>query len=93
MPLWPKDSEQSRRRFRGLTIMGVSLLLILFVSLLWLNSGTTDGIVSNGQDVENLNNGWKKPEGLQIVALVFYGRRANVQILERYLRVFAFIHC
>jgi len=32
--------------------------------------------------------GWHKPENLTIVALVFYGRRANVQLLERYLRVY-----
>ncbi|KAH9994061.1 hypothetical protein F4779DRAFT_608328 [Xylariaceae sp. FL0662B] len=30
--------------------------------------------------------GWKKPEGIKIVAMVFYGRRRNVDILDCYLR-------
>jgi len=36
---------------------------------------------------ESKDGRWRKPAGLTVVALVFYGRRANVQILERYLRV------
>ncbi|KAI1073854.1 hypothetical protein F5B20DRAFT_565665 [Whalleya microplaca] len=30
--------------------------------------------------------GWKKPEGLKVVAMVFYGRKRNVDILDCYLR-------
>jgi len=87
MPLWARDSDQSKRRFRGLTIIGVSLLIVLLISVVWMNvGGSVDGIASSNDVI-----GWRKPEGLQVVALVFYGRRANVQILERYLRVFFFI--
>ncbi|KAI2626442.1 hypothetical protein GGR54DRAFT_470636 [Hypoxylon sp. NC1633] len=30
--------------------------------------------------------GWKKPAGLKVVAMIFYGRRRNVDILDCYLR-------
>ncbi|KAI0131589.1 hypothetical protein F4776DRAFT_671595 [Hypoxylon sp. NC0597] len=30
--------------------------------------------------------GWKKPEGFKVVAMVFYGRKRNVDILDCYLR-------
>ncbi|KAI1417481.1 hypothetical protein F5Y13DRAFT_201059 [Hypoxylon sp. FL1857] len=30
--------------------------------------------------------GWKKPQGFKVVAMVFYGRRRNVDILDCYLR-------
>ncbi|KAI0380980.1 hypothetical protein F5Y04DRAFT_281326 [Hypomontagnella monticulosa] len=30
--------------------------------------------------------GWKKPQGVRVVAMVFYGRRRNVDILDCYLR-------
>lgn len=88
MPLWARESEQfHKRRFKALTLVGVSFLIILLVSLVWMNSGVSDAIVSGGQVLVSGGN-WRKPAGLQVVALVFYGRRANVQILERYLRVY-----
>ena len=30
--------------------------------------------------------GWKKPEGLSVVGMIFYGRKRNVDILDCYLR-------
>lgn len=30
--------------------------------------------------------GWKKPQGVKVVAMVFYGRKRNVDILDCYLR-------
>ncbi|OTA60010.1 hypothetical protein K449DRAFT_423669 [Hypoxylon sp. EC38] len=30
--------------------------------------------------------GWKKPEGFKVVAMVFYGRKRNVDILDCYMR-------
>lgn len=67
-----------------LGVLGVSLAVILVVSLL-LWGGDGRGRVQ-GEAVRE-ESGWVKPAGLSVVALVFYGRRANVQILERYLRV------
>jgi len=81
MPLWARESEQfHKRRFKALTLAGVSFLIILLVSLVWLNSGVSDAIVSGGGKVSvSAGGNWRKPAGLQVVALVFYGRRANVQ--------------
>jgi hypothetical protein len=32
------------------------------------------------------DGGWQKPDGIRIVAVVFYGRRRNVDILDCYLQ-------
>ena len=93
MPLWARDNaDQSKRRFKGITLIGVSLLFIVLVSVLWMSSGTrVSDMIGASADVSiPVSQVWRKPAGLQVVALVFYGRRANVQILERYLRVWDF---
>lgn len=86
VPLWTRDTDASqRRRRKGFTIVGLSLLIIILIPFVLLSlrgpssEEGTSTIVHSGK--------WTKPPGLTIVALVFYGRRANVQILERYLRV------
>lgn len=42
--------------------------------------------VSNKGGLEGLST-WKKPAGLKIVAMIFYGRPATVSILDCYLKV------
>ena len=104
MPLWARDGGDtsptaSARRRKGCTIVALSILIIVLIPFILLSlGGTTEdgtrwgssGVMSG--DLRGSSNGgggkWKKPAGLTVVALVFYGRRANVQILERYLRVF-----
>ena len=89
VPLWTRDSSEHRqqRRLKGFTIVGLSLLIIIFIPVFFLSkgSGSEDGNVVQHRHHQQVH--WTKPSGLNIVALVFYGRRANVQILERYLRV------
>jgi len=101
VPLWPtKDTDQTsrRRRLRGLTVLAISVLVVILVPLVFFGLGTADAVVREGggaaagvggaNGVAHSGGGrWRKPDGLMVVALVFYGRRANVQILERYLRV------
>ena len=73
-------------------MIGICILIILLIPLLFFNLGSTEGAVdytgAAGGGVAGGKGNWRKPVGLNVVALVFYGRRANVQILERYLRVF-----
>jgi Na+/proline symporter len=101
VPLWPaKDTDQTsrRRRLRGLTVLAISVLVVILVPLVFFGLGTADAVVREGGGAAAAAGGangvahsgggsWRKPDGLMVVALVFYGRRANVQILERYLRV------
>ena len=91
VPLWARDSDPattSRRRLKGLTIISISLLIIILVPLLFFNIGTIPEAPIAPHRGVSTSGAWTKPHGLKIVALVFYGRRANVQILERYLRVY-----
>lgn len=72
-------------------MIGISILIILLILLVFSNLGSSDGTVdytagSGGKGIAH-SGSWRKPKGLNVVALVFFGRRANVQILERYLRV------
>ena len=88
MPLWARDSDSSQtlaqRRRRMCTIGVATLLVILLVPVFLLMFG---GESKDSQVVQAGGSSWEKPAGLTVVALVFYGRRQNVQILERYLRV------
>ena len=88
-PLWassPQSSKEQRRR--GFAIVGLCLLVI---SLLYLGGSVPDVRNSDKRhqqgEIKPVSGSWTKPPGLTVVAHVFYGRRANVQILERYLRV------
>jgi hypothetical protein len=102
MPLWARDGGDtsptaSARRRKGCTIVALSILIIVLIPFILLSlggmtedgtRGSTSGVMSG--DLRGSNGGggkWQKPAGLTVVAFVFYGRRANVQILERYLRV------
>src|SRR5579859_4960478 len=91
MPLWAKESEGSatggRRRLRACTVILASVMIIILIPLVFLNMG---GIATSRVYPHrgiSYSGSWTKPHGMRIVALVFYGRRANVQVLERYLRV------
>jgi hypothetical protein len=90
MPLWNDGEGKPIRRRKAvlgvLGVLGVSLVVILVASLLLWGDGGRRPRVQGGM-VREEDGGWIKPAGLSVVALVFYGRRANVQILERYLRV------
>jgi hypothetical protein len=91
VPLWARDSDpatSSRRRLKGLTVISISLLITILVPLLFFNIGTVPDIPIAPHKGVSTSGTWTKPAGLTVVALVFYGRRANVQILERYLRVY-----
>jgi hypothetical protein len=82
MPLWSDSDGKPIRRQKALSILAVSLLIILIPVTLLLLAG------SNGEGLEQGElDGGVKSAGLKVVGLVFYGRRANVQVLERYLRV------
>jgi hypothetical protein len=90
VPLWARDSDpatSSRRRLKGLTVISISLLITILIPLLFFNIGTVPEIPITPHKGVSTSGTWTKPAGLTVVALVFYGRRANVQILERYLRV------
>ena len=92
MPLWVRDGDISpmatARRRKGRTIVGLSILIIVLIPFILLSLGRTgEGIGNAKAELSPSNGPWSKPAGLTVVALVFYGRRANVQILERYLRV------
>lgn len=92
VPLWSKDVDgiSRKRKLRGLTVVAISFLIILLIPLMFFGLGSdghgTEEIHSGTKGIAHSGN-WRKPTGLTVVALVFYGRRANVQILERYLRV------
>jgi hypothetical protein len=91
VPLWARDSDpttSSRKRLKGLTVISISLLIIILIPLLFFNFGTVPEIPIPPHQGISTSGTWTKPAGLTVVALVFYGRRANVQILERYLRVY-----
>jgi hypothetical protein len=66
------------------------LLFIIVLPVFPLGIGMPSLDISLSRTIEE-PAGWQKPENLTIVALVFYGRRANVQLLERYLRVLSLI--
>jgi hypothetical protein len=84
VPLWSQNSDiSSQRRRKSLIIVGIGFVVIILTAALLFSSRGLEGSAS--QLVHGGN--WTKPAGLTVVALVFYGRRANVQILERYLRV------
>ena len=88
MLVWARDEDNSStaRRRKGCMIVALSILIIVLIPFILLGLGTT-----TGEGVSELSRSglkWSKPAGLHVVALVFYGRRANVQILERYLRVY-----
>jgi hypothetical protein len=95
VPLWAKDTDATsrKRKLRGLTFVGISIFIILLIPLVFFGLGASDGTFvdasGGGNGAKGLahSGSWTKPKGLTVVALVFYGRRANVQILERYLRV------
>jgi hypothetical protein len=92
VPLWSKDIDSTtrKRKLRAITVVGISFLIILLIPLVFFGFGSSEGtevVASQGKGMAYSGN-WRKPKGLMVVALVFYGRRANVQILERYLRVF-----
>jgi hypothetical protein len=94
VPLWNKDAElQPRRRLKVCSAIAVCFL-VMVMGLVFIRSGApTEEVVVElpppppppSEIVEPPR--WKKPDGMTVVALVFYGRRQNVQILERYLRV------
>lgn len=99
VPLWAREGDSSpaatARRRKGCTVIGLSILIIVLIPFILLSLGTSTGdLMGNSTTAAELAGGsrggskWRKPAGLTVVALVFYGRRANVQILERYLRVF-----
>ena len=97
VPLWAREGGDSSpgasaRRRRGCTIVGLSILIIVLIPFILLSLGgtTTGDLMGTGTSGELGGGKWRKPAGLTVVALVFYGRRANVQILERYLRVLIF---
>jgi hypothetical protein len=85
VPLWKGREEGARRgKLRSATVLtGVGVVVFLLLMMVWINSGSLK--VDNALASGNVATG--KPIGMEIVGLVFYGRRANVQILERYLRV------
>jgi hypothetical protein len=92
VPLWSKDIDSTtrKRKLRAITVIGISFLIILLIPLVFFGFGSSEGtevVASQGKGMA-YSGSWRKPKGLMVVALVFYGRRANVQILERYLRVF-----
>jgi|SRR5271154_3400435 len=82
-----------RRRYSALgrrskIWLGIWVGLFVVISLLSVRNGNAVSASHLTKPLkEYLHPGWKKPKTLNVVALVFYGRRANVQILERYLRV------
>jgi len=84
----PSSPFHNRRRLKWLVLAGLSMLVFIIVLPVFpldIGMPTLDiGSVRTAPEVV----GWHKPENLTIVALVFYGRRANVQLLERYLRVY-----
>jgi hypothetical protein len=67
--------------------LGIGVGLFVLISLLFVRNGNAVSSHLTKPLKGYLHPGWKKPKTLNVVALVFYGRRANVQILERYLRV------
>lgn len=91
VPLWSKEDLQTRRRIKGCTMIVITVLVIILIPMVFLNiGGGTEAEVDVAEEspfVAPLTPSWTKPEGLTVVAMVFYGRRQNVQILERYLRV------
>ena len=62
------------------------VVLMIFITLIGMNRFYSDNHFGSGS-VYAQSESWTKPQNLVVVALVFYGRRVNVQILERYLRV------
>jgi hypothetical protein len=92
MPLqWPSFESDvakstSPRRVRALLFVLASILLVFLVVVFFGYLVSVPSVAPSIQH-SNTTSGWVKPPGLTIVALIFYGRRANVQILERYLRV------
>ena len=69
--------------------VGVGIILFILVNTFFINGKSTAFTISSpGPSIhQDTQQGWVKPNNLTVVALVFYGRRSNVQILERYLRV------
>jgi hypothetical protein len=91
MPLRRQDSgsqgSPSKRSMRAVIIL-LSLVALLTISIFLSNIGAPSNVRDSPVNgIASQSHPWTKPAGLKIVALIFYGRRANVQILERYLRV------
>lgn len=90
---WSFDSEvtkSSSRRFRAIAFLGGAFVIILIATLFIFNLGSITSVNTKDDGPHGGSvtaYGWTKPAGLMVVAIVFYGRRSNVQILERYLRV------
>ena len=102
VPLWFKEANflSSRKQFKVIVVV---CLFMVFMITMHLQSKETINVVTESTieiPVETVvqtpiitKESWKKPTRLTVVALVFYGRRENVQILERYLRVSTSFYC
>lgn len=93
----------SRRLAALFTFSLITFLFLLYHLISWKRSFETDGSwlnlhlrppsIQNNQvldgNIARLKEitEWEKPEGMKIVALVFYGRRRYVEILDCYLKV------
>ena len=86
------DNSTKRRRW----IIGVAVFLVLAVLLAASNHYKNNyyGEVafptpksSTGFSTNLTNKEFKKPEGIKIIALVFFGRKNRVEMLKCYLEV------
>jgi hypothetical protein len=93
----------SRRLAAFFTLSLIAFLFLLYHLISWRRSFGTDGSwldfhlrppsIHHNQvldgNIAHLKEiaEWEKPEGMKVIALVFYGRRRYVEILDCYLKV------
>lgn len=87
------DKRRGSNRVGFLTVFLMLLMLVLVTlglrshdNMAVLRFGSSRGGKPGLSDPNDLRR-WKPPKGRRIVALVFYGRKENVSILDCYLKV------
>lgn len=82
--LWAKTQWQNAPPFKLVYILYALFVIATLLALLLLNP-LGIGLRRNAWKPPGVAR-WSKPEGFKIIGLVFFGRRATVEILDCYLK-------